>query len=96
MNFASIFYVFFAFQFQISLQNDVQQPDSGIDTSSLDNGGDDDIDAALSELQITLEGPNGRSNVITEIPELQDYLRFLKYAPSAAQPMSCFMYVHIH
>lgn len=71
-------------QFQISLQNDVQQPDSGIDTSSLDNGGDDDIDAALSELQITLEGPNGRSNVITEIPELQDYLRFLKYANDAA------------
>lgn len=66
-------------QFQISLQNDVQQPDSGIDTSSLDNNGDDDIDAALSELQITLEGPNGRANVITEIPELQDYLRFLKY-----------------
>lgn len=76
------FFAFFFFsisQFQISLQNDVQQPDSGIDTSSLDNGGDDDIDAALSELQITLEGPNGRSNVITEIPELQDYLRFLKY-----------------
>lgn len=72
---------FYFQQFQISLQNDVQQPDSGIDTSSLDNGGDDDIDAALSELQITLEGPNGRSkgNDITHIPELTDYLRFLRY-----------------
>lgn len=64
----------------MSLQNDIQQPDSGIDTSSLDNGADDDIDAALSELQITLEGPNGRSkgNDITAIPELTDYLKFLK------------------
>lgn len=67
-------------QLQVSLQNEVQQPDSGIDTSSLDNGADDDIDAALSELQITLEGPNGhnKSNDITQIPELTDYLRFLK------------------
>lgn len=65
----------------MSLQNDIQQPDSGVDTSSLDAGGDDDIDAALSELQITLEGPNGRggpSNDITHIPELTDYLRFFK------------------
>lgn len=68
-------------QFQVSLQNEIQQPDSGIDTSSLDNGADDDIDAALSELQITLEGPNARSkgNDITSIPELTDYLKFLKY-----------------
>lgn len=64
----------------MSLQNDVTQPDSGIDTSSLENGNDDDIDAALSELQITLEGPNGRhkGNDITHIPELTDYLRFLR------------------
>lgn len=70
----------YTLQLQVSLQNDIQQPDSGIDTSSLDNGVDDDIDAALSELQITLEGPNGRSksNDITHIPELTDYLRFLK------------------
>lgn len=69
------------FQFQVSIQNEVQQPDSGVDTSSLDNGGDDDIDAALSELQITLEGPHGRikSNDITHIPELTDYLRFLRF-----------------
>lgn len=41
---------------------------------------DDDIDAALTDLQVTLEGstvPNG-SNDITQVPELYDYLRFLK------------------
>lgn len=72
--------MFAALQLQVGLQNDVQQPDSGIDTSSLENGADDDIDAALSELQITLEGPNaGREpNDIMYIPELTDYLRFLK------------------
>lgn len=73
--------MFGALQLQINLQNDQPQPDSGIDTSSLDNGGDDDIDAALSELQITLEGPqNGaRNGDITFIPELSDYLRFFKW-----------------
>lgn len=67
-------------QLQVNLQNDIQQPDSGIDTSSLDNGADDDIDAALSELQLTLGGSNGHSKTsdITHIPELTDYLRFLR------------------
>lgn len=80
-NWLSKHFFTFNLQLQVCLQNDIQQPDSGIDTSSLDNGVDDDIDAALSELQITLEGPNGRSksNDITHIPELTDYLRFLKY-----------------
>lgn len=64
----------------MNLQNDIQQPDSGIDTSSLDNAADDDIDAALSELQLTLGGTNGhtKGNDITHIPELTDYLRFLR------------------
>lgn len=64
----------------MNLQNDIQQPDSGIDTSSLDNAADDDIDAALSELQLTLGGTNGhaKANDITHIPELTDYLRFLR------------------
>jgi kindlin 2 len=46
----------------------------------LENGTYDDIDAALSELQITLEGnSNGKHAAdITHIPELSDYLRFLK------------------
>lgn len=41
---------------------------------------DDDVDAALSELQISLEGssnPNG-VNDITQVPQLADYLRFFK------------------
>ncbi|XP_059621462.1 unc-112-related protein-like [Phlebotomus argentipes] len=72
--------MFAALQLQVGLQSEIQQPDSGIDTSSLDNGADDDIDAALSELQITLEGPNNKNNIgdITTIPELTDYLRFMK------------------
>lgn len=72
--------MFAALQLQVGLQSEHQQPDSGVDTSSLDNGNDDDIDAALKELQITLEGTqtsaNGRD--ITIIPELTDYLRFMK------------------
>ncbi|XP_055314735.1 unc-112-related protein [Sitodiplosis mosellana] len=72
--------MFAALQLQVNLQNDIQQPDSGIDTSSLDNAADDDIDAALSELQLTLGGSNGHSKTsdITHIPELTDYLRFLR------------------
>lgn len=77
----------FPFQLQVNLQNDIQQPDSGIDTSSLDNAADDDIDAALSELQLTLGGSNGhtKANDITHIPELTDYLRFLRYIVTANQ-----------
>ncbi|KFB36913.1 AGAP002054-PA-like protein [Anopheles sinensis] len=72
--------MFGALQLQVNLQNEVPQPDSGIDTSSLDNAADDDVDAALRELQITLEGPSNGVNAgdITHIPELTDYLRFLK------------------
>lgn len=72
--------MFAALQFQVNRQSELQQPDSGIDTSSPENGVDDDIDAALSELQITLEGPNAQNSAanITKIPELTDYLRFLK------------------
>lgn len=70
-----------SFQFQINRQSEVQQPDSGIDASRTENGTDDDIDAALSELQITLEGPNAQNQAhdITKIPELTDYMYFLKY-----------------
>lgn len=40
---------------------------------------DDDIDAALTDLQVTLEGSHiNSSNDITQVPELYDYLRFLK------------------
>lgn len=63
----------FAFQVQINLKAGVPQP------LVESTGGDDDIDAALSDLQITLEGfqpPNNVNN--SHAPELSDYLRFLK------------------
>jgi len=66
--------VTFGFQVQINLKASVPQP--LIETS----GGDDDIDAALSDLQITLEGfqPQGNVSNLIHAPELSDYLRFLK------------------
>ncbi|XP_023168033.1 unc-112-related protein [Drosophila hydei] len=74
--------MFSALQFQVNHQTDLHPAgvSSGIDSSSQKNGGDDDIDSALNELQITLEGPNSGSDTgnITRIPELSDYLRFLK------------------
>lgn len=71
--------MFASLQLQIALQNNIQQPNISASVN-LDIEVDDDIDAALSELQITLEGPHaGReSNDITHIPELTDYLRFLR------------------
>jgi kindlin 2 len=41
---------------------------------------EDDIDAALTDLQTTLEGSsiNAYANDITQVPELCDALRFLK------------------
>ncbi|XP_017060064.1 unc-112-related protein [Drosophila ficusphila] len=74
--------MFAALQFQVNHQTDLHPPgiDSGIDSSSQETGGEDDIDSALNELQITLEGPGGGKDQgnITRIPELADYLKFLK------------------
>ncbi len=41
---------------------------------------DDDVDAALSELQVSLEGSSTSHGVndITQVPQLSDYLRFFK------------------
>ena len=61
------------FQLQVGLQANVAQPHDLYEE-------DDDVDAALSELQISLEGstsPNG-INDITQVPQLSDYLRFFK------------------
>ncbi|XP_014282953.1 unc-112-related protein [Halyomorpha halys] len=70
--------MFAALQVQINLQSTIPQP--SLDNNSAQSAGDDDIDAALSELQVTLEGShiNSLSNDITQVPELYDYLRFLK------------------
>lgn len=64
----------YGFQLQINLKASVPQPQM----ESL--GGDDDIDAALSDLQITLEGfqPPNNVNSLNYSPELSDYLRFFK------------------
>jgi len=66
------------FQVQVNLQASVPQPtyDSNGATSPIE----DDIDAALTDLQVTLEGSNisnGPSD-ITQVPELCDELRFFK------------------
>lgn len=65
-------------QVQVNLQASVPQPtyDSNGATSPVE----DDIDAALTDLQVTLEGSNisnGPSD-ITQVPELCDELRFFK------------------
>lgn len=61
---------------QVALQADQPQP---TDQNGLSNG-EDDIDAALTDLQVTLEGSSisQMSNDITQVPELFDCLRFLK------------------
>ena len=65
--------MFAALQLQINLQGAQPQP---LDSQ----GGEDDIDAALSDLQDTLEGSHIFNNTgdITQIPELCDYLRYMK------------------
>lgn len=40
---------------------------------------EDEVEAALDELEITLEGTNiGKQTDITSVPELSDYLRYMK------------------
>lgn len=73
--------MFGALQLQINLQSAQPQPllhDGGSGNGL--GGGEDDIDAALSELQDTLEGTRMHSNGgdITQIPELSDHLRYMK------------------
>ncbi|CAG9813834.1 unnamed protein product [Phaedon cochleariae] len=71
--------MFAALQLQVKLEASRPQP-------MLENNGstpspiDDDIDAALNNLQTTLEGSSisTNSNDITQVPELKDQLRFLK------------------
>lgn len=61
----------------MNLQAGVPQPT--LDNSSTLSVADDEIDAALTDLQVSLEGSHiSGSNDITQVPELYDYLRFLK------------------
>lgn len=63
---------------QVTLQTG--QPQPNFDNGSVSSPNDDDIDAALTDLQTTLEGStiNAHANDITQVPELYDELRFLK------------------
>ena len=66
----------------VLLQVQVQlQSGSGTDQvdASMTNEGNDDIDAALQDLQESLEGSSVSSpGDITHIPELADWVKFLK------------------
>merc|ERR1719367_2250089 len=65
--------LFAALQLQVGLQANVPQPHDLYEE-------DDDVDAALSELQISLEGSTSANGIndITQVPQLSDYLRFFK------------------
>ncbi|XP_037500718.1 LOW QUALITY PROTEIN: unc-112-related protein-like [Rhipicephalus sanguineus] len=64
--------LFAALQLQVNLQANSSQPDF--------SQGEDDIDAALTDLQVTLEGSaiTSETSNITQVPELHSYLRFLR------------------
>lgn len=71
--------MFAALQVQVNLQANVPQPTT-YDSNGTTSPVEDDIDAALTDLQVTLEGSNisnGPSD-ITHVPELCDELRFFK------------------
>nr|CAD7458813.1 unnamed protein product [Timema tahoe] len=62
-------------QVQVTLQAGVPQPIMDSSNTIVE----DDIDAALTDLQVTLEGSHiSSSSDIMQIPELFDYLRFIK------------------
>lgn len=71
--------MFAALQLQINRQ--ATQPQPNIENGNGPLLNEDDIDAALTDLQTTLEGSSflSQSNDITQVPELYDELRFLKY-----------------
>eukprot|EP00096_Caligus_rogercresseyi_P011514 TRINITY_DN4537_c0_g1_i1.p1 TRINITY_DN4537_c0_g1~~TRINITY_DN4537_c0_g1_i1.p1 ORF type:complete len:708 (+),score=204.27 TRINITY_DN4537_c0_g1_i1:309-2432(+) len=63
--------LFAALQLQVGLQSNVPQPHEVYDE-------DDDVDAALNDLQVSLEGSSRRNGDLTSVPLLADYLRYLK------------------
>lgn len=63
------------FQLQIQQQSLLPQPDL---ERSLQT--EDEVDAALNDLQVTLEGSTlSDTTDITQTPELRNYMRFFKY-----------------
>lgn len=70
--------MFGALQVQVQLQSGSSPGNDTVDASVATDGGDD-IDAALSDLQESLEGSTLSSpGDITHIPELADYVKFFK------------------
>jgi len=62
---------------QIHQQSQVPQPD----LDGTGNESEDEIDAALTDLQVSLEGSAvSATGDITRTPELHGYIRFFKYA----------------
>ncbi|XP_059160188.1 fermitin family homolog 2-like [Physella acuta] len=69
--------VFAALQYQVRIQSGQPQPD--FDLTQNNQSEDDEIDAALKDLQESLEGSAISSHGdITHIPELSDYIRVFK------------------
>lgn len=67
------------FQFQVQLQSGLPQPDLDASMSTHNHSEDDEIDAALKDLQESLEGSAVTIHGdITHIPELCDYVKFFK------------------
>ena len=60
------------FQLQVGLQNNVPQPHELFDE-------DDDVDTALNDLQISLEGSLQNGNSVTHVPQLAESLRYFRY-----------------
>jgi len=64
-------------QLQIQQQSQLPQPD----LDGTGNESEDEIDAALTDLQVSLEGSAvSATGDITRTPELHGYIRFFKYA----------------
>jgi kindlin 2 len=61
---------------QLQIQRQAQQPQNDMNGSQ----GEDEVDAALDELQVSLEGSGISSSAdITRVPKLEAELKFFKY-----------------
>jgi hypothetical protein len=61
---------------QLQIQRQAQQPQIDMNGSQ----GEDEVDAALNELQVLLEGSGLSSSAdITHVPKLEAELKFFKY-----------------
>ncbi|CAL1537131.1 unnamed protein product [Lymnaea stagnalis] len=71
--------VFAALQYQARIQSGLPQPEYDLSQNAHNKSEDDEIDAALKDLQESLEGSAiSAHGDITHIPELCDYVKFFK------------------